>query len=92
MTDLHYPKQRWIDWVERASAAIEVDPAAVDIVDLHHLSKEVAHRLERPMAPVSAFILGLALGAAGDVSASRRTELLDKILDTLPAPSEPSES
>jgi len=92
VTDLHYPKQRWIDWIERASAAVDVDPAAVDIVDLHHLSKEVAHRFERPMAPVSTFILGLALGAAGDSGAGLRTDLLDRILDTLPAESEPSEN
>lgn len=88
MTDLEYPKQRWIDWVARASAAIDVDPATVDIVDLHHLSKEVAHRFERPMAPVSTFILGFALGAAGEHGAQLRTELLDRILDTLPPPSE----
>lgn len=93
MTDLENPEPRWLEWVETASAAVGVDPASVDIVEIHHLSKEVAHRLERPLAPVSTFILGLALGAgaagatdssAGTVAASERQRLLDALLATLP--------
>lgn len=84
MTDLEHPEQRWMDWVAEASAAVGIDPAQVDIVQLHHLSKQVAHRLERPLAPVSTFILGLAVG-------SQRAGLdadtaLQRILQTLPEP------
>ena len=64
MTDLEHPLQRWTDWVTEACEAVGVDAAEVDIVEIHHLSKQVAHRLERPLAPVSTFILGLALGTA----------------------------
>lgn len=80
MTDLAHPRQSWLDWVAEASAAVGVDPAEVDIVQLHYLSKQVAHRLERPLAPVSTFILGLAVG-------SRRAgaqDALTRILETLP--------
>lgn len=82
MTDLEHPQQQWLDWVTTASAAVGVDPAEVDIEQLHYLSKQVAHRLERPLAPVSTFILGVAVG-------SRRAgldpdEALARILSTLP--------
>lgn len=88
MNDLQHPQQRWLDWVARASAAAGVDPSEVDIAEIHDLSKQVAHRLERPLAPVSTFILGLALGtaqAAESVTADTRAALLASILDTLPA-------
>lgn len=87
MTDLEHPQQRWTDWVTGACEAVGVDADRVDIIEIHHLSKQVAHRLERPLAPVSTFILGLALGAsAGGWS---RDELLERILDTLPPEADP---
>lgn len=84
MTDLENPDQRWTDWVVQASSAVGVDPDAVDIVEIHHLSKEVAHRLERPLAPVSTFILGLAVGSSGSADGPARAALLRRIIDTLP--------
>ena len=87
MTDLEHPLQRWTDWVHEACAAVGVDATEVDIVEIHHLSKQVAHRLERPLAPVSTFILGLALGAAQP--GRSRDELLERILGTLPGEARP---
>lgn len=86
MTDLEHPQQRWTEWVRDACAAVGVDADLVDIVEIHHLSKEVAHRLERPLAPVSTFILGLALGAAQNDPVPEG--LLERILDTLPLPAD----
>ena len=83
MTDLDHPERRWTDWVSEACDAVGVDAAQVDIVEIHHLSKQVAHRLERPLAPVSTFILGLAVGA-GSQTPHERAAVLDRILDTLP--------
>lgn len=88
MTDLEHPQQRWTEWVGDACAAVGVDAAQVDIVEIHHLSKQVAHRLERPLAPVSTFILGLAVGAGA--TPQERAAALDRILDTLPAEPEPT--
>lgn len=90
MSDLDHPPQRWLDWVGEACAAVGADADAVDIVQIHDLSKQVAHRLERPLAPVSTFILGLALGAAGAGAGAGEEEpagdeLLQRILATLPA-------
>lgn len=76
-------EQRWQRWIADACHAVGVDADLVDIADIHLLSKQVAHRLERPLVPVSAFILGLALGLDGE--AADRAELLATLLDTLPA-------
>lgn len=55
---------RWHAWVALAADAVDVDPAAVDITGIHVLTKQIAHRYDRPLAPVGAYILGLAVGAA----------------------------
>ncbi|KAB7743863.1 molybdopterin-guanine dinucleotide biosynthesis protein A [Nostocoides sp. F2B08] len=83
MTDLEQPQRRWTEWVGEACQAVGVDANQVDIPELHHLSKQVAHRLERPLAPVSTFILGLAIGA-GSATRQERAAVLNRILDTLP--------
>lgn len=83
MTDLEHPQRRWTEWVEQACRAVGVDASQVDIQELHHLSKQVAHRLERPLAPVSTFILGLAIGA-GSGTPQERATVVNRILDTLP--------
>lgn len=87
MTDLEHPQQRWTDWVKDACEAAGVEADEVDIVEIHHLSKQVAHRLERPLAPVSTFILGLALGSSQ--GGRTRDEVLERILATLPGEADP---
>jgi hypothetical protein len=84
MTDLERTPRRWSSWVEEACAAVGVDPGEVDIVEIHRLSREVAHRLERPLAPVSTFVLGMALASH---SGHDRAAIVERILDTLPAES-----
>lgn len=54
--------EQWRNWVEKTCAALDLDPALVDIDQIHDLSRDVAHQVERPLAPVSTFILGLAIG------------------------------
>ena len=53
------------DWVALAGAALGLDPAAVDITELLDLTKDVAHGVARPAAPLTAFLVGLAAGRAG---------------------------
>lgn len=52
----------WQQFVERACAEVGVDASLVDVEAILALAKVVAHEGERPMAPVSAFIAGLAAG------------------------------
>lgn len=66
MTDLQHPDPTWAQFVDQACAALDVDPSYVDITTIHDLAREVAHNVDRPLAPVSTFILGLAIGARAE--------------------------
>lgn len=55
---------RWGRWVRTVAQRLDVDAAAVDVTLIHDLTKVVAHTYERPMAPVAAYLLGMAVGAA----------------------------
>lgn len=59
-------RSAWRPFIERACASVGVDPAQVDEDAILSMTREVAHAGARPMAPVSAFILGLAVGRGGD--------------------------
>ena len=39
-----------------------IEPESVDIRGVHVLTRQIAHGFERPMAPVGAYILGVAVG------------------------------
>lgn len=62
----------WRPFIERACEAVGIDPNSVDENMILDLARVVAHDGERPMAPVAAYILGLAVGAGGDVEEKRR--------------------
>jgi hypothetical protein len=49
-------------WAERACAELGLDAAAVDVRTVLDLARDVAHQVERPAAPLTAFLLGLAVG------------------------------
>ena len=51
------------DWIEDACAALGVPREALDVDAVLGLAGRVAHRVARPMAPVSTFLLGYALGS-----------------------------
>lgn len=57
-------RERWRAWVELAAASVDVDPDDVDITAIHQMTKQIAHRYDRPLAPVGSYVLGLAVGAA----------------------------
>ena len=63
MTDAE-PYDEWRRWTDQACAALDVDPAAVDIPTIHDVSRLVAHNVDRPLAPVSTYVMGIAVGAA----------------------------
>ncbi|MBL7498188.1 molybdopterin-guanine dinucleotide biosynthesis protein MobA [Frankia sp. CNm7] len=58
------------EWVARAGAALGLDPAAVDVAELLDLTRDVAHGVARPAAPLTAFLVGLAAGRAGGTPAA----------------------
>lgn len=50
------------DWVTAACAELGVDPTVVDQRVILDLAREVAHQVDRPAAPLTAFLLGVAVG------------------------------
>jgi len=53
-------------WVAAAAAELELDPASVDVSLVLDLARDVAHQVLRPGAPVSAYLLGLAVGRGAE--------------------------
>lgn len=69
------------DFTEAACAELGVPRTDVDVTMVLDLAKEVAHHAVRPGAPVSAYLLGLAVGRGGDPQelAARLTDLAHRL-------------
>ncbi len=73
------------EWLRQACAAIGVDHALLDVGLVLELTKQVAHGFVRPMAPVSAYALGIAVGLRTAAGADAdQAELVRQITETLP--------
>ncbi|WP_431935219.1 DUF6457 domain-containing protein [Micromonospora sp. RP3T] len=57
------------DWVTAACAELELDPAEVPVSAVLDVARDVAHQVVRPGAPVSAYLLGVAVGRGADPAA-----------------------
>jgi hypothetical protein len=53
------------NWTATVCEALNLDPASVDQALLLDLTKDVAHGVARPAAPLTSFLVGLAAGRAG---------------------------
>lgn len=71
-------------WLESMANQIGVDPALLDVGLVLDLTKEVAHRFVRPMAPVSSYVLGIAVGLAAAQNDVDQRAIADRIIATLP--------
>ena len=60
----------WVAWVEHVAAALEVNASGVSPRAVHDLTGQVAARYQRPMAPVSAYLWGLAIATHPDLCRS----------------------
>jgi hypothetical protein len=52
-------------WIAELSAALDLDPAAVDRDLLLDVARDAAHGIARPAAPITTFLGGLAAGLEG---------------------------
>jgi hypothetical protein len=50
------------DWTAAACADLGLDPAAVDVRQVLDLARDAAHHVERPAAPITTFLFGVAVG------------------------------
>nr|WP_184957075.1 DUF6457 domain-containing protein [Actinoplanes abujensis] len=64
-------------WLIAAAGEAGIDPADVPVKTVLELSRDVAHGVVRPGAPVTAYLLGLAAGRGADPAelASKLTDL-----------------
>ena len=63
------------EWTAQVCTALRIDPAAMDARAVLDVARDVAHGVARPAAPLTAYLLGVAVGrgaspteAAGTVS------------------------
>ena len=55
-------------WLAEAAAALGVEaPGAAERTAVLDLARDVAHNVARPGAPLTAFLLGVAVGRGADV-------------------------
>ncbi|OLT54672.1 DUF6457 domain-containing protein [Cellulosimicrobium sp. CUA-896] len=65
-------------WVDALAAEFDLDPDVVDIAGVLDLARDAAHHVERPAAPLTAFVAGYVAGRAAGGS----TDLaVDDVLD-----------
>jgi hypothetical protein len=65
------------EWTTAACAELGLDPAEANTGIILNLARDVAHSVLRPAAPVTAYLLGLAVGRGADPAdaAARLTAL-----------------
>ena len=64
-------------WAEAACAELGIDPALADTKAVLDLARDVAHGVARPAAPLTAYLLGVAVGSGQPMAdaAARLREL-----------------
>ena len=61
------------DWAEAACRELGLDPAALDAKLVLDLARDVAHGVARPAAPLTAYLLGVAVGGRPLAGSAART-------------------
>jgi Domain of unknown function (DUF6457) len=83
-------------WMNRLARTLGEQPLSPqETATLLDVARDVAHRVERKVTPLSTFMLGLAVGRAAAAGASREDAMgsaLGRLRETLPeAPEVPAE-
>ena len=71
-------------WIEAACAELDIDAALVDRRMILDLARDAAHQVDRPAAPVTAFLLGVAVGRGRP--AGPTTQQLTELIERWQAP------
>ncbi len=61
-------------WVDALAAEFGLDPDVVDVAGVLVLARDAAHQLERPAAPLTAFVAGYAAGLAASEGSDRAVD------------------
>ncbi|BCJ43556.1 hypothetical protein GCM10010168_41340 [Actinoplanes ianthinogenes] len=54
------------DWVEAAAAELGVQPEELAVPVVLDVTRDVAHNVLRPAAPLTSYLMGLAVGRGAD--------------------------
>ena len=78
------------DWTAAVCADLGLDASAADLRAVLDLTRDVAHGVARPAAPLTAFLVGLAAGKSGGSAADVKAAIarLAAVLETYQAPPE----
>lgn len=74
----YLPPEALEAWLEAASKTLELDPEQVNIKVVLDVAKHVAHEVARPAAPLSTFLLGLAVGSGNGELAEQAAVLIER--------------
>ncbi|MGN0128991.1 NTP transferase domain-containing protein [Glutamicibacter soli] len=74
----YLPPEALEAWLTAAAAELELDASAVDIATVLDAAKHVAHEVARPAAPLSTFLLGLAVGSGKGDLAGLSAQLIER--------------
>ncbi len=83
-------RSQWRPFVEQVCTELELDAERVDIDGILDMTRVIARAGRRPMAPVSAYLLGLAVGGSPEKSFEQLRQILsDEALAAPPPGSNP---
>ena len=57
-------------WLEAACSELGIDPGTADTRTILDLARDVAHQVDRPAAPLTAYLLGVAVGRGQPLGAT----------------------
>jgi hypothetical protein len=58
------------EWTDAACRELGLDPASLDVKLVLDLARDVAHGVARPAAPLTAYLLGVAVGQGRPLAGS----------------------
>lgn len=62
----HLPPEALEDWLAAAASELGLDPGTVPVGTVLKIAADVAHGVARPAAPLTTFLLGVAVGRAAE--------------------------
>ena len=82
------------EWVDAACGELGLDPAVADQRSVLDLARVVAHQVDRPAAPVTAFLLGVAVGSGQQLgpAVSQLLGLADRWTQAAPVQASPAKT
>jgi hypothetical protein len=61
------------DWTRRVADELAIDPESLDRAAVLDMARDVAHAVARPAAPLTAYLLGVAVGRGADLETAAAT-------------------